>query len=188
MPPGLSTGVARVAEDARVGTRLVTIEGARGLAELLRVNREFLAPWDPVRDDEFFTVAGQRAVVGAALEQYEQGWCLPWVITGDDDRVVGRVSLTGIVRGPLQSCSLGYWVGAADNGRGFATAAVREIIRAAFVDLGLHRIEASTQLANVGSQRVLERAGFTRIGVAPEYLSVDGEWKDVVPYQLVSRQ
>lgn len=186
MPLDLSTGVGEVADDARMGTRLVAIDDASGLAELLRVNREFLAPWDPVRYDEFFTVAGQRAVVEAALEQYEQGLCLPWVITGDDGRVVGRISLTGIVRGPLQSCNLGYWVGAADNGRGFATAAVREIIRAAFVELGLHRIEGSTQLANVGSQRVLERTGFTRIGVAPAYLCVDGVWKDVALYQLVS--
>ncbi|NIK56001.1 GNAT family N-acetyltransferase [Kribbella shirazensis] len=169
-----------------MGTRLIAIDDASGLAELLRENREFLAPWDPVRDDEFFTVAGQRAAVGSALQQYEQGLCLPWVIT-DGERVVGRISLTGIVRGPLQSCSLGYWVGAADNGRGFATAAVREIIRAAFVDLRLHRIEASTQLANLGSQRVLEQTGFTRIGVAPEYLKVDGEWKDVALYQLVSQ-
>jgi hypothetical protein len=37
-------------------TRLITIDDAGDLAELVRVNREFLAPWDPVRDAEFFTV------------------------------------------------------------------------------------------------------------------------------------
>jgi ribosomal-protein-alanine N-acetyltransferase len=63
---------------------------------------------------------------------------------------------------------------------------VREIVTAAFERLGLHRIEASTQLPNVGSQRVLERCGFTRIGVAPRYLKVDGDWKDVALYQLTS--
>jgi [ribosomal protein S5]-alanine N-acetyltransferase len=166
-------------------TRLIALDDAADLAELLRVNREFLAPWDPVRDDAFFTLAGQRDAVRSALEQYERGVTLPLVIV-DGGRVVGRISLTGIVRGPLLSGTLGYWVNAADNGRGLATAAVREIVTVAFDDLGLHRIEASTQLANIGSHRVLDRCGFTQIGVAPKYLRIDGDWKDVALYQLVN--
>jgi [ribosomal protein S5]-alanine N-acetyltransferase len=169
-------------------TRLVTPDDAAILADLLRVNRNFLAPWDPTRDDDFFTVAGQLGVIRSALEQHEQGSTLPHVIVDVDGRVVGRVSLTRIMRGPLQSCTLGYWVSAADNGRGLATAAVRGIVQAAFDGFGLHRIEASTQVNNIKSQRVLERAGFIRIGVAPEYLNIDGEWKDVALYQLVDAQ
>jgi ribosomal-protein-alanine N-acetyltransferase len=166
-------------------TRLVTPDDAAILADLLRANRDFLAPWDPIRDDEFFTVAGQRGVIRSALEQHEQGTALPHVIVDIDGRVVGRVSLTGIMRGPFQSCTLGYWVGAADNGRGLATAAAHDIVQAAFDGLRLHRIEASTQVHNIKSQRVLERTGFIRIGVAPEYLNIDGDWKDVALYQLV---
>ena len=56
---------------------------------------------------------------------------------------------------------------AADNGRGLATAAVRDMIRVAFDELGLHRIQAGTLLHNIGSQRVLERNGFVRFGVDP---------------------
>lgn len=167
-------------------TRLIAIDDAPILAALLQANREFLAPWDPVRDDMFFTVPGQRAVIHSSLEQYSQGVTLPLVIT-DKDRIVGRVSLTGIVRGPLQCCTLGYWVSEADNGRGLATAAVQEVIATAFDALGLHRIEASTQLANTGSQRVLDRTGFTWIGIARAYLNVDGRWNDVALYQLVNR-
>jgi [ribosomal protein S5]-alanine N-acetyltransferase len=152
------------------------------------VNRDFLAPWDPIRDDDFFSAAGQRGVIRSTLEQHEQGSALPHVIVDVEGRVVGRVSLTGIMRGPLQSCTLGYWVSAADNGRGLATAAVHEIVQAAFDGLGLHRIEASTQVHNIKSQRVLERTGFIRIGVAPEYLNIEGNWKDIALYQLVKSQ
>lgn len=94
-------------------------------------------------------------------------------------------TLNEIVRGPLQSCSLGYWVSASDNGRGVATAAVRDIIRVAFEELGLHRIQAGTLLHNVRSQRVLEHNGFVRFGVAPEYLNIAGEWQDNALYQVV---
>jgi ribosomal-protein-alanine N-acetyltransferase len=71
-------------------TRLVTPDDAAILADLLRANRDFLAPWDPIRADDFFTVAGQRRVVRSALEQHEQGSALPHVIVDVDGRVVGR--------------------------------------------------------------------------------------------------
>jgi ribosomal-protein-alanine N-acetyltransferase len=167
-------------------SRLVTVDDVPVLAELLRVNRDFLAPFEPIRGDDYFTVQGQREVVRAALERYEQGSTLPHVILGDSGCVVGRVTLNEIVRGPFQSCSLGYWVSAADNGRGLATTAVSHIMRVAFAELGLHRIQAGTLLQNVRSQRVLERNGFVRFGVAPAYLNIAGEWQDHAIYQVVN--
>lgn len=169
-------------------TRLVTLDDVPVLTELLRGNRDFLAPWEPVRSEDYFTVAGQRVVIGKALEQHEQGSTLPHVILDESGRVVGRITLNEIVRGPFQSCSMGYWVNSADNGRGLATAAVRDIVRVAFEDLGLHRIQAGTLLHNVGSQRVLERNGFVRFGVAPTYLNIAGEWQDNALYQLVKTE
>jgi ribosomal-protein-alanine N-acetyltransferase len=167
-------------------TRLATLGDAPVLAELLRANRDFLAPWEPIRAEDYFTVDGQRAVIAAALERYEQGSTLPHVILDDSGRVVGRITLNEIVRGPAQSCSLGYWVSAADNGRGLATAAVREIMQVAFGELGLHRIQAGALLDNVRSQRVLERNGFVRFGVAPAYVHIGGEWRDHALYQVVT--
>ena len=166
-------------------TRPVTLDDVPALAELLRVNRDFLAPWEPIRDDDYFTVDGQRTVIQAALERHQEGSILPHVIVDDSCRVVGRITLNEIVRGPFQSCSLGYWVNASDNGRGVATVAVRDIIRVAFEELGLHRIQAGTLLHNVRSQRVLEHNGFLQFGVAPEYLKIAGKWQDHALYQVV---
>lgn len=104
----------------------------------------------------------------------------------DAGRLIGRITLSDIVRGPFQSCRLGYWVSAAENGRGFATTAVAEIASVAFGELGLHRIEAGTLVHNVGSQRVLERNGFKRIGLAESYLRIAGMWQDHVLYQLLA--
>ncbi|WP_308215262.1 GNAT family N-acetyltransferase [Pseudarthrobacter sulfonivorans] len=52
-------------------------------------------------------------------------------------------------------------------------------------DLGLHRLEASTLLHNVGSQRVLQKAGFRHIGMAPQYLRIAGKWQDHNLYQVI---
>jgi len=167
-------------------TRLVTVDDAPLLADALRRSRDFLAPWEPIRSDDYFTADSQRAVIRVALEQHEQGTCVPQVILDENGRVVGRITLNGIVRGAFQSCSVGYWVGASDNGRGLATAALRDLVRIAFEDQGLHRVQAESLLHNVRSQRVLDRVGFTQYGVAPTYLKIAGEWQDCALYQRVN--
>lgn len=167
-------------------TRLLTLDDVPAIAALYRANREFLAPWEPARDAEFFTDAGQRSVAEQALARYAQGRCLPHVIIDQAGQVAGRINLNDIVRGAFQSGSVGYWVSAAANGRGLATAAVGEMIRLAFGGLGLHRVEAATLLHNAASQRVLQRNGFARIGLAPAYLNIAGRWQDHLLFQRLA--
>jgi ribosomal-protein-alanine N-acetyltransferase len=166
-------------------TRLVELADAPILAALVHVSRDFLGPWEPVRTEDYFTVEGQDELIRDALDRHAQGTTLPHVIL-DAGQVVGRITLNGIVRGPFQSCSVGYWVASAANGRGVATAAVTDIVRVAFEELGLHRVQAETLLHNVASQRVLERNGFVRFGMAPRYLKIAGEWQDHFMYQLLA--
>ena len=168
-----------------VATRLMTVADAPAMAALLRANRDFLAPWDPTRDDDYFTDDGQQTIIGDALRQHEQGITLPHVILADG-RIAGRITVSNIVRGPLLSGSLGYWVTAELNGRGVATAAARAIARIAFDELQLHRLEAGTLLHNTASQRVLQRVGFLRYGRAPRYLKIAGEWRDMELFQLLN--
>ncbi|MHB1489991.1 MAG: GNAT family N-acetyltransferase [Cellulomonas sp.] len=167
-------------------TRLVTLDDADEIARLVRVNREFLAPWEPVRDDGWFTVERQRDAIRLLLDDHEQGTCLPHVILDEAGHVVGRITLSGIVRGPFLSGHLGYFVGADANGRGLATAAVGRMVGLSFDELGLHRVQAATLLHNVRSQGVLRRNGFVPFGVAPTYLRIAGEWQDHLLFQRVS--
>jgi ribosomal-protein-alanine N-acetyltransferase len=55
-----------------------------------------------------------------------------------------------------------------------------------FTDLGLHRLQADTLVHHAASQRVLIRSGFTRIGRAPAYLRINGQWQDSLLYQRLS--
>jgi [ribosomal protein S5]-alanine N-acetyltransferase len=167
-----------------VTVRPVTVDDAAPLARLLRANREFLAPWDPIREEAYFTEDGQAELIRSAVDSPASE---PHVIELDG-RVVGRVNLNNVVRGPFQSTSLGYWVSQDANGRGVATAAVGQIVRIAFGRLGLHRVEAGTLLHNAASQRVLERNGFARFGVAPKYLSIAGRWQDHALFQRINDQ
>ena len=167
-------------------TRLVRLDDAPWLTEVLRANREFLAPWEPLRDDEFFTVRFQTQALTRALEEHAQGRMLPLAIVDHDGVLAGRLTLDGITRGALQSAAMGYWVRRERNGLGLATAAVREAVTIAFTDLRLHRVQAETLIHNAPSQRVLTANGFQPYGLAPQYLKIAGRWQDHVLYQRLT--
>jgi ribosomal-protein-alanine N-acetyltransferase len=167
-------------------TRLLHLDDAPVLARMEQEDRDFFAPWGPARAESWFTEDGQREEIRARLEQHRLGMCLPHVVLNDDGRIIGRISLNTVVRGAFQSCSLGYWVRSSANGRGHATAATAAMLRLAFEELDLHRVEAGILPHNAASQRVLERNGFTRFGLAPQYLRIAGRWQDHVLFQVLA--
>ncbi|BCW42221.1 hypothetical protein StoSoilB3_37560 [Arthrobacter sp. StoSoilB3] len=164
--------------------RPLELSDAADLAGAYLRNRGHLAPWEPTRDDGFFTEHGQEAVIRAKIDQYAAGSEVPWVITGDRG-VYGMITLTGIVRGPFRNANLGYWIDQDCTGRGAASGAVAAVVDMATQELDLHRIQAATLLHNAPSQAVLGRCGFDRIGVAPSYLQIAGEWQDHVLFQRI---
>jgi [ribosomal protein S5]-alanine N-acetyltransferase len=151
------------------------------LAALYLANRDFLAPFEPVRPAEFFTADGQRE----RLQRQLDGETHPFAIL-DDGAIAGTINLFGIVRESLQSGVIGYWVDGARNGRGLATGAVGELLAFAFGELDLHRVEAATLVDNVSSQRVLRKNGFEKIGLARRYLRIDDEWRDFLLFQRLA--
>ncbi|POH59021.1 GNAT family N-acetyltransferase [Arthrobacter glacialis] len=164
--------------------RLLRTNDAAALSAAYLRNREYLAPWEPVRPEEYYTEAWQAADMVNRLAATEAGQGFPFGLFAGDV-LVGRFNLTGIVRGPFQSAGLGYWVDKQYAGRGLASAAVKVLVETARDELGLHRIEAGTLLHNIGSQRVLLKAGFEQIGLAPEYLKIAGTWQDHNLYQTI---
>jgi ribosomal-protein-alanine N-acetyltransferase len=98
----------------------------------------------------------------------------------DATRVIGRVGLGGVLRGAFQNAYLGYWIDAGQQGQGFMTEAVLATTRFAFRSLGLHRVQAAVMPGNGASQRVLEKAGYRREGLAARYLCIAGAWEDHV--------
>ncbi|QHC70168.1 GNAT family N-acetyltransferase [Rathayibacter sp. VKM Ac-2801] len=164
--------------------RLVSREDGPALAAAYRRNRRHLAPWEPTRSTRFFEAGGQTDAVADALAAHRAGSVLPLVLDAGGV-IVGRLTLANIVRGAFDSADLGYWLDGGLQGRGVMTRAVAAVLRTAREDLGLHRVQAGTLLHNVGSQTVLQRNGFERIGVARRYLRIAGEWQDHVLFQVL---
>ena len=58
------------------------------------------------------------------------------------------------------------------------TEAIHLILKYAFIQLKLHRLEANVQPDNVASVALIKRAGFIREGYSRRYLKICGRWRD----------
>jgi ribosomal-protein-alanine N-acetyltransferase len=161
--------------------RLLGADDAEELAAVYRANRDFLRPFEPARDEAFFTVERQRERIEQSLEGDRWMWGIV-----EDGAIAGMIALNDVLRGALQLANVGYWVARQHNGRGLASAALADVVEFAFGEAQLHRLEAGTQPDNVASQRVLERNGFTKFGYARKLLLVEGEWRDHVLFERVA--
>jgi ribosomal-protein-alanine N-acetyltransferase len=136
-----------------------------------RASRPGLLPWvDPADTAERFAAYLKRA----ARQDHE---CF-LVRHQACAELVGFVNINSILRGSFQSGYLGYGGFAAHAGRGLMTAGVAAVIDVAFADLGLHRLEANIQPDNGRSLALVRRLGLRREGYSPQYLMVDGQWRD----------
>lgn len=153
------------------------------LARAYLANRAHLAPWEPTRDDAFFTVAWQEEDARRCVADAAAGRSIRFLILSTDGEIRGRMNLNNIVRGAFWSADLGYWIDSSRLGRGLATRAVHRVAEYARDELKLHRLQAATLVHNAASQRVLAENGFVRIGSAPKYLRIAGEWQDHLLFQ-----
>jgi len=150
---------------------------------LRHASEAFLAPWEPLRTgDEFDRAAWRRKVLASRNDARLDAAYGYLVFSRAHDIMVGGLTLGLVRRGVAQTCTLGYWMGAAWAGKGLMSDAVDTVCRHAFSHLRLRRIEAACLPHNHRSRRVLEKNGFQLEGLAREYLCIAGVWADHVTY------
>jgi [ribosomal protein S5]-alanine N-acetyltransferase len=154
---------------------------AEELTAVLAANEETFLPVMPDRPADYYTVAFQRDRIARLIAS--DGWYFAIV---EDGAIAGSLNIGDVIGGPVQLANLGYWIDRDRYGRGLATRAVAEACEFAFGDAGLHRLEAGTLPENVASQRVLEKNGFTRYGVARGLVRIAGEWRDHVVFERLA--
>jgi [ribosomal protein S5]-alanine N-acetyltransferase len=151
--------------------RRATAADAEMVTAIRLANRTQFERWELTSSDpdRWYTVEGVRAWLTDGRERF---------VILDAGEIAGLVSITGIEREAFESGMVSYFVDGARAGRGLATAAVEAVAELAFGTLALHRLEAGTATANVASQRVLEKARFTKVGLLRGHLRIGGEWVD----------
>ncbi len=175
---------------SRLIVRPPTVEDAAAIADYYRRNRSFHRPWDPTRPEDFFTEEFWGKHIIELLEEQQIRQQLDLFLFKKDvaESVVGKITFSGIVRGALQACFLGYALDADEEGKGLMSEALRVGIDHMFEVENLHRIMANYVVPNTRSAALLKRLGFQIEGVAKDYLRIDGRWQDHVLTSLTNLQ
>jgi [ribosomal protein S5]-alanine N-acetyltransferase len=173
-----------------VELRPVRLRDASHWSAIRTRDEHYLAPWEPTMPGGW----AQRHATGEWPARWLQlraigrrGAALPFAVTLDG-RFVGHVMVGNVVREPLLSAYVGYWVDSSVAGGGVITAAVALVVDHCFGRVGLHRLEATVRPENAASLRVLEKLGFRKEGLFERYLDVDGAWRDHLVYALTAEE
>lgn len=157
--------------------------------EVRRRCADWLTKWEPaqifgtpdvVEDRQAFAA---RCGVRAREVQMGSGYGFGVFVDG---YLAGEVNINSVHRGPFQSAYLGYWIDERHAGHGYTPEAVVLVLRFAFEQMMLHRVQISIIPRNHASRRVVEKLGLRNEGTALRYLEINGVWEDHVRYAMTS--
>ena len=163
---------------------------AVAVADFYQRNAAHFAPWDPPLPHDHASLAGVTQPLVDGASAFAEGRALRWWLRlrqpdgSAAPAVVGSVHLSAIARGPFHSANLGYALDAAQQGRGL----MREALLAALAEgfsarVNLHRVQAGVRPENGRSLALLRRLRFAEIGLARQYLFIDGDWRDHILFE-----
>jgi len=152
-------------------------------------NKNHLAPWEPERDEIFYSLAACRDRVAISYTGFFQKHCINFAILDKiESELIGICHFTNIIRGPFQACHMGYSIASKYEGRGFMFESAQSAIRYIFEIIGLHRIMANYMPHNKRSDKLLKKLGFEKEGYAKSYLKIGGEWQDHILTCLINKK
>ena len=126
-----------------------------------------------------------RVWLETCARAWERGEAFDFLVT---DRATGALlgacALNHVDYGNRRA-NLGYWVRTSACGRGVATEAAALAVHLGLGELGLGRIEIVAAVANGASQRVAEKVGARREGVARNRFCFNGAYVDGVVFSVV---
>ncbi len=124
-------------------------------------------------------------MIGTLRRRARLGQAMPFALTWDG-QLIGMLTVNGITWGSARWASMGYWVSQTHAGRGVTPTAVALVCDHLMTAAGLHRVEIAIRPENAASLRVVEKLGFTEIGLAPKFLHIAGHWRDHRVFQILA--
>lgn len=150
------------------------------VTDYYRRNRNFLEEYEPERDAEFFTLDYQLQILQKEMRDRAENTAFRFYIklAEQPDQIIGAIGLSNVVWGAFRSAFLGYKLDEQFINNGYMSQAVEMLVKYAFEQLHLHRIEANVMPRNTASLRVLEKNDFINEGISKYYLNINGVWED----------
>jgi len=156
---------------------------AQSLTGLVSRNKYFWSTYEPLQRPEYYTVDAQYKKIQESLYLMDSKREFTFGIYElRTNNLIGHIALYAVKRLPYSSAFVGYAMDEIYIGKGIVTEAVKMVVRFAFEQVGLHRVEAYVSTQNSASIRVLEKSGFQREGLLRKLLYINGQWVDHYMY------
>lgn len=137
-------------------------------------------PFDPAESVEQY-----RKMVVRWAENYQSGTYFHWVIEWKENgKLIGTINLGNVDETSLYSDTC-YMLSPEYQGRGIMTEVFRGVLRYAFDEIGLNRVQAEVFAGNDASARVLTKCGMQMEGVARQKYYKGGRFFDTAQYAVV---
>lgn len=170
----------------RTDVHLLVTDLAEAFQHYLLNNRSHLAPFEPLRNDDYFKLENISSRIINSLNDYEHNKCLNLVFTlKNESKIIGSINFTNFIFGVFEACYLGFSLDHAYQGKGLMHEALTKSISYVHEKYGMHRIMANHLPDNMRSSKTLESLGFVKEGYAQSYLKINGVWQDHVLNSLV---
>lgn len=160
-----------------ISLSILTPSDAEDVLKYYLKNREYLKPFEPDRDDSFYTLPVQRRNLIEGYKQFLNGDSVNFGIYRKD-KLIGKIQVSNIIIGVFKSAFVGYSIDEEEQNKGYMKEALNLVSDYAFEEMGLHRLEASTLTNNIKSQKVLKACEFKELGISEKYLFINGKWRD----------
>lgn len=160
---------------------VLTPSDAENLLDYYSRNKEYLKPFEPDRDESFYTLDYQRRNLIEGYKQFLNGDSINFGIYKSNE-FTGKIQISNIVMGVFRSAFIGYSIDESEQGKGYMKEALNLVAKYAFEEMDLHRLEASTLIENLRSQGVLKSCGFKELGINEKYLFINGKWRDHITF------
>lgn len=164
-------------------------EDIPAILAFLHENKLFHRPFEPIRNDEYYSEDNWIKRIGDAEKNYgnydaplqlfiaKKAW---------PETIIGYCNFSNIVRGAFQACHLGFALSETSQRQGIMAEALKSAIHYMFAERNFHRIIANYMVNNDKSAALLHKLGFEEEGRAPKYLLINGKWRDHILTSLIN--
>jgi len=157
-------------KEIKISLREPVLDDADGFLSAMHRSNAFHHPWvkSPQSSQEFMDF----------IKRNQQDNQKSLLIIESEVKICGVFNLNEIVRGCFQSAYLGFYSVVDYAGKGYMSSGLKLILKHAFEEMNLHRLEANIQPENMSSINLVKNNAFRKEGYSPRYLKIHEKWCD----------
>lgn len=148
-------------------------------------NKEYFEETLLARPQGYFEMESYLEIMKEIIDEQNKGLCHMHIIRDEEGKMIGRINLSSFKDDNDQLIwALGYRMDQNENGKGYCSKAVKEVLELAKEEYKIKKIMAGTSTRNKGSQRVLEKNGFEYVETIKDDMEINGDMVDTMLYSI----